>query len=177
MDTLTTVIAEHRANHHPLFRYLKTHAEDAVAWDIFATHYARALAPLPYTVTLLRARLHAEAQEILDHLMETTAATRLLLPPGFVPLSDEVLTELEHLPEVEHFCTFHDTSMKVKPLPVALGIVYTQCLTPEWIERMDLIIAPFVERMDLLILGVRSALAVRDTLWEGILESITGEPR
>lgn len=175
MDTLILRIESHRATRHPLFRYLKTHAEDAVSWDIFATHHQRAVAAIIVAIGLLRPRLHAEAREILDHLLETTAAARFLVPPEFTVMGD-ICPDLERLAEVDRFGEFHCLGMKLKPVPATLGTLYPQCLTPAWSEAMDLLIAPFVERMDLITNGIDRALEVRALLWDSVLEAITGRP-
>jgi hypothetical protein len=179
MTELTDLMAAHRANQHPLFAHLRTHPTDADAWEIFATHYLHAIGTAPLYFALLRVRLPVTEREIFDHLVETTAPERLLLPPGFVPITygiADVRDDLDILPAVDAFVDYHTTSMKVAPLPAALGILYSHCQETPWITTMDEMITVYLARLDLIRTGLEAALGIRAQLWDGIHAAITDIP-
>lgn len=176
MSALTTGIIAHPANHHMLWRYLKTHAEDERLWDRFATHLQRILARFPAALAILRARLPVEAQEVYDTMVESAPPTEMLVPADFHPrifATTALLRDLEHLEEGIRFGDFHAQSLVAKPLPVALGVIYPLMVTPGWTDTMDLLIAPYTERMDLIALGIESALERRYRLWNALLADLT----
>jgi hypothetical protein len=179
MNELTDVMAAHDANQHPLFTYLRVHALDDEAWEIFATQYYYVVSTAPLYFALLRGRLPLTEQEIFDHLIETSAPACHLVPCGFFPVTEgiaDVLDELAPLPEVEAFVQVHTGGMKYQPLPMALGMCYAHCQEPSWSELMDQIIAPYLARLDLLRVGLITALDVRALLWDGIYAAITHTP-
>jgi hypothetical protein len=175
MNELLDLMFTHRANQHPLFAYLHTHASDPNAWEIFATHYTHAVGTAPFYFALLRLRLPLAEREIFDHLVETTAPGSMLVPPGFFPLAEglaDIRDDLDILPAVEAFVDYHATTMKVAPLPAALGVLYSHCQQTHWITAMDVICTPYLERLDLIRTGLEAALGIRAQLWDGIESAI-----
>lgn len=175
MTDLDSIVALHRANKHPLFSYLQEHRGDDTAWDIFATHYTRAIVATPVYLALLRERLAPADKEVLDFLVDTIPEI-LLLPDKFpsVTTTATARDDLPHLPEVDDFQRVHVQAMRSRPLPVCMGMLYTQLTTEGWKQSMGLLLKPYESRPDLIHQGAMVAMNLRAQMWDAIEAALTG---
>lgn len=179
MFDLYTAILAHRANHHILFTYLDEHHDDQTAWDIFASHHYTVLKAFPHYMEILYDRLTTKEAEVLHDLVEPHTHPPVLIPLERFNCEGAVTAEVLDIPtldEIEAFIDWHQLSMKAKTIPTAFGILYSQLVDSPWRERMELLLEPYQERTDLITSGAMDALLVRNRMWDGIYEAITGKP-